>query len=98
MGSGEGFDGAAGDESVNGGVGWDPLKNPREDSPLELLESDLRGFEQADTSGGFGNEVIVVVAKLRRVGAGLNTFEVGIPLEFGELDEQPVGEFLRCFE
>jgi hypothetical protein len=92
MGRGEGFDGAPGNESVDGGVGGDVLKNSGQDSALELFETDLGGFEKANAAGGFEREVVVVVTKARRRGVPFEALDIGIPEKFGEIDEDPVGE------
>ena len=42
--------------------------------------------------------MIVVVTKAGGAGVALEAFQIGVPLQFGELDLEPVGEFLRCFE
>ena len=90
----ESFYGTVGDKAVSRGVRWDVLQDSREDGALELLEADLRTFDEAEPTRGFCQKSVVVVAQTRGVGLALEALEIGVPVELGEVDRQPVGEVM----
>lgn len=75
----KGADGAALEEAVRGRVRRNRIENTAEHLALQVLEPDLRGFDEPDVCSRFGEDEGLVMAKSRLRRAGTDALCIGEP-------------------
>lgn len=74
------------------GMSGNPVKNPGQDLPLQVFESRLWRFNQANSARAFRLHPVMIMAQLRRAFPIHESLQAGEPVQFTRIEPEPFSQ------